>query len=261
MKIYLLKSKHYLKKTFYILLLFVMPFFLSSCGNIHQACAKGMINEIEFFLKKGGNVDLRNKNNQTLLHIACHKQHYNIVKLLVQNGADVNAVDKYIGTSLHYASRNGNTKIMKYLIAHGANINKSTKRNGSPLYMAARYNKLDVAKVLIFSGADTNLKSVQFTPLHMAALNGSSDVLSLLIKHHARINAVDANGNTPLHKTTNFNSILCAQILIRNGADRTKKNNKGKTAWDLAKENKCKPTLIKLLVPKGKKIRKSLGTG
>lgn len=72
-------------------------------------------------------------------------------------------------------------------------------------------------------------------------------VLKFLIDKGADINAVDINGNTPLHVASYYDYYYeNIEELISRGADRTIKNKDGKTAFDLAKTDDCKA----LLTPK-----------
>ena len=65
------------------------------------------------------------------------------------------------------------------------------------------------------------------TPLHRAAWSGRTDVVQVLIKHNANINAVDCGGDTPLHDAAmrnHYNSVI--EALLHGGADINIKNKK-----------------------------------
>jgi len=74
------------------------------------------------------------------------------------------------------------------------------------------------------------------TPLHYAAAKGQLDVIELLLKHGADVNARDKNGYTPLHAAAYYDHADAAGLLIVRGADARVRNNEGKTPLDVARE-------------------------
>lgn len=64
--------------------------------------------------------------------------------------------------------------------------------------------------------------------LHYAAgLSGPSDVLELLVAYRAEIDAVNADGCTPLFYATQSNNKFAACVLIEHGANVRQKNLQG----------------------------------
>ena len=65
-------------------------------------------------------------------------------------------------------------------------------------------------------------------PLHWAAIPGHSELLELLIKAGCQVDAewVGKSGQrfTALHSVVFYNHLVCAEILLRNGADPEKKS-------------------------------------
>jgi hypothetical protein len=71
--------------------------------------------------------------------------------------------------------------------------------------------------------------------LHKAAFWGHHETVDFLVNHcKLNMNAVDYNGDTPLHDSSRLGHQLVVEILIRSGADRTIANKEGKTAHELA---------------------------
>ena len=81
------------------------------------------------------------------------------------------------------------------------------------------------------------------TPLLLASWKGLTEIVCLLIKHNADINATDNYGNTALMKSSRQNHINCVTELIEAGVDITIINNLGSTAYDMAKS----PEMSRLL--------------
>lgn len=109
--------------------------------------------------------------------------------------------------------------------------------NRSLLHMAVsaslneeEYNTISLA--LIKKGASVNTSG--FSPLHYAAVQGSTRAMRFLIKNGASVNAKNEYGETPLHVAMNcrcrgsINAMI--YCLIVNGADIHAKDRKGKAA-------------------------------
>jgi len=58
-----------------------------------------------------------------------------------------------------------------------------------------------------------------FTPLHLAAQEGHSDMVALLLEHSADVNAHAKNGLTPMHLAAQEDGVPTAEILVQYRAD------------------------------------------
>ena len=74
------------------------------------------------------------------------------------------------------------------------------------------------------------------TVLHIASKSASLEIVDLLVKHKADINANDADGFTPLHLAAMHGNIQVVKKLVENNADVNLKVD-GKDAADLARIN------------------------
>lgn len=70
------------------------------------------------------------------------------------------------------------------------------------------------------------------TLLHYAVLANVRSC-DYLLKEGCDINAVDNDGNTPMHISVMYASKECSKFLIDNGADMSIRNNNGKTPRDI----------------------------
>ncbi len=103
----------------------------------------------------------------------------------------------------------------------------ATSVGETPLHVAARESSVEVAKVLLLYGADANIKTSAdkggFSPLHCAAAPGSDDsrraIVRVLLEAGATIDAVSAEGLTPLRLACLNASVGCVEELLRWGAD------------------------------------------
>ncbi|WKY00511.1 hypothetical protein Q1695_014950 [Nippostrongylus brasiliensis] len=92
----------------------------------------------------------------------------------------------------------------------------------------------------ILNEADQHLG---MTALHWAIDSGCDKVIRLLMSKDVDVNAIDPEGNTPLHFAAYCHREDAAKQLIAKGADRTVCNNDGLTAAEVCDE----PTLRALL--------------
>eukprot|EP00944_MAST-04C_sp_MAST-4C-sp1_P006812 g6812.t1 len=67
-------------------------------------------------------------------------------------------------------------------------------------------------------------------PLHIAAQNGHKEVVELLVKNGAKVNAQNGTGTTPLHMALEYDYWFISKFLMENGADGSIKNEDGNTA-------------------------------
>lgn len=91
-----------------------------------------------------------------------------------------------------------------------------------------------------------------WTPLHMVACYGDTEMLEILFKHKAKVNAKDSSGLTPLHHTVALSRHESAHFLINKGADMNAKGKDGRTPLDLAKTTRDK-RMIELFRIRGAK--------
>jgi ankyrin repeat protein len=129
--------------------------------------------------------------------------------------------------------------VVNLLINQGANVHMriatNTVCNNTMLHIACKNNNpLNIVQTLLNNGLSaTETNDCNQTPLHFASRCNNADVMSLLIDHHADVNAVDVNGDTPFtflmkafYKVFHINSRIkirnienCMDLLLHNGAN------------------------------------------
>lgn len=101
---------------------------------LHTACIRGSLKQVQYLLKMGHGVNVRDHAGWTPLHEAANHGHLEIVMALTEAGADLSnpGGPKCEGvTPLHDAAQNGHLKVVKYLLEKGAS---PTARNDNGLY-------------------------------------------------------------------------------------------------------------------------------
>jgi len=140
---------------------------------------------VSFLLKKGALIDLQGgEDKQTALHLAAKYNMTSCFKVLLENKANVKIFDRYGSTALHFACRRGNIDICRMILEPNLDaVDAATGLNVDPV----NPNVVDNAKA---------------TPLHCAMLSDANlalEVVKLLVKHEADVNATDKEGERPIH--------------------------------------------------------------
>ena len=181
-------------------------------------------------------------------------------QLLGQNPGAAKMRDSLGNTPLHEAMGRDpkDFEMAKYLINAGADVNARDEGGRTPLHQAARNGAVKTAALLISKGADVNavlhdksLAEDLFTPLHIVIGEPWDDtdriqMIDLLVKNGANINAKAHFEETPLHLAAFLGTPAIVQELLVKGANPSARNSDGKTPLDMAKEFK-KSENIKIL--------------
>ena len=155
-------------------------------------------------------------NGVSLVQWCAYYGDVSAIKFLLANGAKIEVLGDDFG--LMGASFHGHWKLCEFLIEQGADVNKASDDTGeTPLHSVlcserrVVYNL--VLQVLLKHGANQNcatkpgVETGSFmrdchtkgeTPLHRAAAFGDEEAIQMLLDAGAKIDAKDANGETPL---------------------------------------------------------------
>ena len=120
--------------------------------------------------------------------------------------------------SIHKAARVGHIKAVKRNLASGTDVNAKDEDGVTPLLVATANGRKEIVELLIREGADVNAKVNGVTPLHQAAIRGHKEIAKLLIAKGAHLNAKDdvgKLGRTPLDWT--FGKKEIADLLRKHG--------------------------------------------
>jgi ankyrin repeat protein len=160
----------------------------------------------------------------------------NAINALLRRGFDPNIRDPKGQVGLTLAVQNGSLAAFGALLAaRRVNVEARNQQDESPLMMAAIKGQIDAVKALLARDADVNKPG--WAPLHYAASAGSpqhTEIIALLLEHHAYIDAASPNGTTPLMMAAQYGSHASVKLLLSEGADPTLKNQLGMTAHDFA---------------------------
>ena len=192
-------------------------------ARILKAAKEGKSELIQILIDSGANPRARTKDNNYLTPLLCAVQagHNESVSILLQNyAASFYDVDGNGDNALTIALWYNRKKTFYYLLSlPGQYI--SPDMLSAALFAAAIHDHPDEAQILINKGADLN-------------------------KIHAK------DGTTPIMTALTFESIEMIQLLLKNNADLSLKNNLGQNVFDLVKD--CTNIIIQNMFSQNIKI-------
>ncbi|KAJ5615350.1 hypothetical protein N7537_000464 [Penicillium hordei] len=209
-------------------------------GNtaLHAICGSGKIGGtvssagVESLLQAGANVHVRSPTGKTALHYACDYHKADVVKMLLEAGADPMAEDDSGATPLHTEGQR-DEELLPVLLGTGAvDINKAIgKTKRTPLLFRLQGFNMDRVLAFLEYKPDVNIADNSGNgPLHkvLAHYETHGSVIDALLSLGANPNAMNNEGNTPLHTMNGKNSLFISK-LVDAGADLEARNHDGYT--------------------------------
>ncbi|XP_073209939.1 poly [ADP-ribose] polymerase tankyrase-2 isoform X4 [Lepidochelys kempii] len=229
---------------------------------LHNACSYGHYEVTELLVKHGACVNAMDLWQFTPLHEAASKNRVEVCSLLLSYGADPTLLNchnkstidlaptpqlkerlayEFKGHSLLQAARESDVaRIKKYLSLETVNF-KHPQTHETALHCAAASlypKRKQVCELLLRKGANINEKTKDFlTPLHVASEKAHNDVVEVVVKHEAKVNALDNLGQTSLHRAAHCGHLQTCRLLLSSGCDPSIVSLQGFTALQMGNEN------------------------
>lgn len=164
------------------------------------------------------------------------RDNYIQMEKLLSQGLDPNAVDDRGRPALLKAMQLESLRVADVLLtAARIDINAASPQGETALMLACIKGHLGYVRRLIALHADINRPG--WTPLHYAASADhpdSVDIATILLAHHAYIDAQSPNHSTPLMLAAQYGSEAMVDLLLDAGADVQLRNQQGLNAVDFA---------------------------
>lgn len=189
-------------------------------GALHTAARGNDLPKIVDLLGKGADIKGRDEEMRTPLHIGVESGSVAVVRLLLQNGADITACDRSGSMPIHVAIEKDHPEIVTVLLKMGAKIESEKKGNRTrPLTLAAAQGNSAMVDLLIKMGADINVRGGSAgNALQAAASNGHEAVARLLMRRGANATVL-GQGKEGLAKAIVERNLIAAKLLLENHAD------------------------------------------
>jgi hypothetical protein len=194
------------------------------------------------------------------------------IDAMLAKGANPNGTDPWGSGALHAAAKYGHVSTIKKLLAAKADPSGGDKNDGfTPLHIAVMERKEEVISLLLKAGANIEAKDGHGrTPLHWGPFAyirqpmhiyeklgephetvftdpGPAKGIVLLLNAGAKIDAVDEDGDTPLHEAARLTSVRGAEALLARGAKVDVKNKAGETPLSIAQASDHRRPVLEVL--------------
>ncbi|KAJ3112980.1 hypothetical protein HDU96_003941 [Phlyctochytrium bullatum] len=154
------------------------------------------------------------------IHEALFQRNDELLKDLLDAGADANHCDGLAPgiTPLIHAIRNGTPTSVRLLLEHGADVERPGPDGYTPLVVAVAVRNTEAVNWILRKGANTAKRAKGCTAMHLACLTGMPEMVKMLKEAGAEIDAVDGEGNSPLHYAIQNMPAMVA-VLLEHGAN------------------------------------------
>jgi ankyrin repeat protein len=166
-----------------------------------------------------GQLHARGPNQATPLHFAANEQ---VARTLLEAGADLAARDRHGNTPVRwlawYPERRSTAR---FLLA----------KSGEPpdVFVASALGAADTVRELVGRNRELlEAKTTPYdavarlsrgaTPLHVAAMHGQIEVMTVLLDRGAAIDGLCVDGTTPLHQAAGAGHLAAVELLLARGA-------------------------------------------
>jgi len=156
---------------------------------------------------------------------------------MIAEGAALNSRNRAGETPLILWVRAGNAAMVAWLIEKGASVNLAALDRTTPLMAAAFAGNVQIMQTLLDAGAEIDTTDQVFkTAMIYAAAQGHAQAVRLLLDRGVAVNRLYYHNLTALMWAAGYGQADCVRLLLERGADRALKDDRGKTAADIARE-------------------------
>lgn len=210
---------------------------------LHQACIDDNEEMLKLLLEYGANVNARDSELWTPLHAAATCGHAHLCKHLIAKGAELLAVNAD-GNMPYDICEDEVT--LDYIETEMAKVGITQEEIDEKRLIPERNMLDDVTRLARSGGPLDERGSDGATLLHIAAANGYMQVAEFLLDNHVSVDKRDADSWQPIHAAAFWCQQDVLELLVKNGADIDAKTRNGETAFDLCEDPEMKQKILDL---------------
>lgn len=198
-----------------------------------RAASMGSLDALNALIKAGADVNGRDSGGWTPLMLACEHGAEECARSLIGAGARLNPpLRARCDSAAGSAVASGHEKCLELLIAAGIDLDQADDGGWTPVMLAARDGRTEALSMLIEAGANIDAKLVgrPLCALSMAAANGHFGCLELLVSAGASLAAPGEDGAPVIVETARQGHARCLRLLLAKGLSPDAKDKEGVTA-------------------------------
>lgn len=168
---------------------------------LHYAAETGCNHLIQELIHFGANPNLACEKGWIPLHYAISHKHEKSISELIKAGSDIHCVDQTESTLLHLSAKIGDEKLYKLLVEKRCNVAALDNHGNLALHWAAFHGVLSIIEFTVenFPELIDELNQKEYTPLHLAACKGHTNIVRYLLSKKANLKLANNMGALPGH--------------------------------------------------------------
>jgi ankyrin repeat protein len=171
-----------------------------SSEEVFKAMKKGNDQVVKKYILSNQNINIQNKQGQTLLMLAIYHKKKEIIDLILQKKPNPNVIDKDGWSTLTWCVLNNDFITLEKIMPYVKNVHQIDIYSYTPLIWATHKDYYEIVRVLLSHPTiKINYETKQgYTSLNQSVVGGNIKIIELLIKGGADINFINNQNMTAL---------------------------------------------------------------
>jgi ankyrin repeat protein len=215
------------------------------------------IDIVRLLLSKGEEVNARSEDGHTALSRAAWKGRLDMVDILLQAGAHIEIGNDASTSPLILAANYGHKEVLLRLIQKYIDLHGAISLFDKDLYTGCGQVCGEIVEMIVESGVAFKIeenKQLSSALLMVAAFNGKSNLVDILLMYGADINVTDEAGRTPLMLVAESGHKEIVENFLQKNAEVDIQDKQGRAALSFAAQS-GNSEIVALLINAGSNIQ------